>query len=700
MKLRTVLLILSFLALLTTFGGGYLYFTSLESSAFKEANRQASLNAEVIRSHLSSFLSENIKAVRALAGLRELASALLEPGDKGRLQRANGILDHFQHTLETDVCYLMDMEGNTIASSNRSRADSFVGKNYGFRPYFVQAAQGNTYVYMALGITSNKRGIYYSNPVNMPGHGKPLGVVVIKSSVEVMEKEFRQNYDGTVALVDPHGVVFMSNRTAWLYKLLWKPTEDVISEIAESRQFGNGPWVWIGMTRKSANSVTDQSGDTYILYIKSLPHYPGWNVVFLRKLETISSKITAPIIKTAVPVILGISFLVGCFVFFLYRRASHDIMRRQRAERALQESEETARALLNASGDRALLLDRKGNILSLNGTAAEALGKSREDLLGVMVFSLFPESLGSRRRAFHEQVVTTGTPVHYEDERDGRCLETHVYPIPDTRDRVARVALFSRDVTEQKRAEEELKRAREELEEYSIELEHLVRKRTDEIRKLSGRIMQNQENERAAIARELHDELGQVLTALRMDAVWLGNHLAKEDSIAQERALTMRALIDKTIDDVRGLAIRLRPGVLDDLGLMEALEWYTHEFEKRTGITCVYEPPPSLPRLPEYLSTAAYRIAQEALTNVARHANAAQVRVLLSTEGKYLVLTVQDDGRGFDVHGADALKGLGLAGMRERAELLDGTLEIQSTPGKGTILRFQVPFRDRKEKVT
>jgi len=686
------------MALLTTFVGGYLYYTSLESSAFREANRQASLNAEVIRSHLSSFLSENIKAVRALAGLHELESALLSPMDPQAVEKANLILDHFHHTLQANVCYLMDHDGNTIASSNRDEPGSFVGKNYGFRPYFLQAIQGNTHVYMALGVTSNRRGIYYSNPVYGSGNAKPLGVVVIKASVEVMEREFRQNYDGVVALVDPHGVVFMSNRHDWLYRLLWKPTEDVISQIAETRQFGNGPWKWTGITRKGVNSVVDQSGMEYLLYLKSLPHYPGWNVVFLRNLHSISRKISNPIIRTAVPVILGISFLMACSVFFLYRRASQDIKRRQLAEMALQQSEETARALLNASGDRALLLDREGKILALNGTASEALDKTREELMGVMVFDLFPKSIADRRKAFHEQVVATGNPVHYEDERDGRCLDTHVYPVFDSSGEVVRVALFSRDITERKRAEAELKRAREELKRYSIELEAQVKKRTEEIRRLSGKMMQSQENERAAIARELHDELGQVLTALRMDAVWLRNHIGDKDFKAAERALTMCDLIDKTIDDVRGLAIRLRPGVLDDLGLVEALEWYTAEFEERTNIICRFERADLLPPVPDYLATAAYRIAQEAMTNVARHASATRVDVGLDVKGNSLILTVKDNGRGFDTDAMSVFDGLGLAGMKERADLMGGVLEIDSSPGNGTELKFIVSLRNQTGK--
>jgi PAS domain S-box-containing protein len=218
----------------------------------------------------------------------------------------------------------------------------------------------------------------------------------------------------------------------------------------------------------------------------------------------------------------------------------------------------------------------------------------------------------------------------------------------------------------------------------------VAKKAQDQLRRLSGSIMANQEKERGAIARELHDELGQVLTALRMDAVWIQEHLKGRDGKAAERALTMCHLIDKTIADVRNLAFRLRPGILDDLGLVDALELFTTDFEKRTDITCAFEHG-SIPVTSETVSTAAYRIAQEALTNVARHAAAGHVDVRLGLNDGFLTLAVKDDGRGFNTDALGENEGLGLAGMHERANLAGGHLEIVSAPGKGTRVSFEVP---------
>jgi signal transduction histidine kinase len=159
--------------------------------------------------------------------------------------------------------------------------------------------------------------------------------------------------------------------------------------------------------------------------------------------------------------------------------------------------------------------------------------------------------------------------------------------------------------------------------------------------------MTGQEKERAYLARELHDELGQVLTALRMEAVWIRNRVKDSDAYASARALTMCELIDKTIEEVRGLAIRLRPGVLDHLGLVDAIEWYTADFEKRCHIACVFKPEAG-PDIRGNIATAAYRITQEALTNVARHASATRVTITMSFTGDKLTLTIRDDGKGFD----------------------------------------------------
>ena len=155
-------------------------------------------------------------------------------------------------------------------------------------------------------------------------------------------------------------------------------------------------------------------------------------------------------------------------------------------------------------------------------------------------------------------------------------------------------------------------------------------------------------------------------------------------------------LIDNSIEAVRSLATRLRPSVLDSLGLVDALEWYTTDFERRTEIACVFEHE-NVPRVNETVSTAAYRIAQEALTNIARHAGAARVKVSLRSSNGHLTLQVVDDGQGFEVLHLAESEGLGVAGMRERAALVNGTLEVYSQPQKGTRIYFKVPLDGKSQ---
>ena len=159
--------------------------------------------------------------------------------------------------------------------------------------------------------------------------------------------------------------------------------------------------------------------------------------------------------------------------------------------------------------------------------------------------------------------------------------------------------------------------------------------------------------------------------------------------------MTMCTLIDKTINDVRSMAFRLRPGVLDDLGLVDALDWYTTDFEKRTGITCVFEQA-NVPVTNDTVATASYRIVQEALTNVARHSSADRVDVALKAERGILTLAVVDNGRGFNAPELSESECLGVAGMQERAGLAGGILEVQPRPGKGTRVYFKVPYNGQR----
>ena len=346
-------------------------------------------------------------------------------------------------------------------------------------------------------------------------------------------------------------------------------------------------------------------------------------------------------------------------------------------ERQVRERTREITSILRYTPAVVYIKDREGRYTLVNSRYEELFGIRREQIYGKSDHDIFPRPMADEIRAADLRVLADRQPRQEEEiipQPEG--LRTYLsvkFPLYDEQGIPTGLCGIATDVTELKNAQ-------------------------DQLRRLSGSIMANQENERRAIARELHDELGQVLTALRMDAVWLCERLKLTDAKAGDRALAMCRLIDQTIDEVRGLATRLRPGVLDDLGLLDALEWYITDFEKRTGIACIFKHG-EVPDVDGIGATAAYRIAQEALTNVTRHAAATQVQVSLRADRGILTLAVVDNGRGFDPKEIAAAECLGLAGMRERAGLLGGSLEIRSRLGKGTKVCFKLPVEGNQELV-
>jgi signal transduction histidine kinase len=220
----------------------------------------------------------------------------------------------------------------------------------------------------------------------------------------------------------------------------------------------------------------------------------------------------------------------------------------------------------------------------------------------------------------------------------------------------------------------------------------------EQLQQLTTGLLMAREEERAAVAREIHDVLGQTLTALKMDVSWVGARSPVDAPVAVRQKLTaMTGLIDDTIVTVRRLATSLRPGVLDDLGLAAAVEWQTQEFEQRTGIRCVLRTTVDDETLDPLLSTALFRILQESLTNVARHSRASRVSVTLADSGTHLVLEVHDDGVGISASAATNTRPIGLTGRRGLVQLAGGKLSISGTPGACTLVRAQVPCRARAD---
>jgi PAS domain S-box-containing protein len=215
-----------------------------------------------------------------------------------------------------------------------------------------------------------------------------------------------------------------------------------------------------------------------------------------------------------------------------------------------------------------------------------------------------------------------------------------------------------------------------------------------QLRALFGYIERVREDERTGIAREIHDELGQALTALKIDLAWVAQRLPPDEPERRDALIDklgeMARMTDETIDCVRRISSELRPGVLDDLGLLAAIEWQAQEFERRTGIECAVESNLGDDRLERNLSTAVFRIFQEALTNVVRHARASRVDVLLRCADRRLTLQVQDNGVGIAEDAIFRPNSLGLTGMRERARRLGGSVTISSKAGLGTLVVVDV----------
>lgn len=221
--------------------------------------------------------------------------------------------------------------------------------------------------------------------------------------------------------------------------------------------------------------------------------------------------------------------------------------------------------------------------------------------------------------------------------------------------------------------------------------EEQLRESQVQLRALAARLVSVREEERTRIAREIHDELGQVLTGLKLDVTWLAKRLTKKQNELLEKTEGMRQLIDATVQQVRRISTGLRPEILDEMGLVAAIGWQAGEFQRRVGIRCRLRLPEDQISLDKERSTAVFRIFQEVLTNVARHARATSVHVDLAISEDNLTLQVADDGIGISADQVRSHDSLGLLGMRERAQLLGGDVSIHGAPSRGTTVSVSLP---------
>jgi PAS domain S-box-containing protein len=397
-----------------------------------------------------------------------------------------------------------------------------------------------------------------------------------------------------------------------------------------------------------------------------------------------------------------------------------DLTEQKRNEEMLAEEKLTTQ-ILHQAAEIFVLCDHQGRIIRASQSTNRLFGRSP-------IFQTFDE-------AFH-LLYPDGTPLvllsamsdtvlhavevtfKHEDDKSFSFLLSANSLI--THKGVIGIVVVMVDITERKRIEKELQKAYDGLEERVAErtaqlvktnmlLKQEIAKRKivgeklkesqERLRNLTNHLQKIREQERAFLSRELHDELGQVLTGLKMDIRWIERRLPEDSTLILERLHSIIMLIDDAILSVQRLSMSLRPPALDDFGLNEVIKLVLKDFEKRTNITYEFIPTPHRTALNREVSTEVFRIFQGTLTNIARHAQAQRVTIILQNTGDRLTMEIRDDGRGITKKEIADPMSIGLTGMRERVNALEGTLEINGVQGKGTTVTISIPLREDKKRI-
>jgi len=354
-----------------------------------------------------------------------------------------------------------------------------------------------------------------------------------------------------------------------------------------------------------------------------------------------------------------------------------DITEKVMADQEKEFDKKNLSALINNTSDLMWSVDRNFNLITSN----EAFDNAVKHLIGKPIAkgsSVFPlqftEEQLTRFKQFYERAFLgeTFTEIEYNN---GTCSEISFYPICKEKEIVG-TACFSHDITERKKIEEEILQKNEQLKNLTTHLQHV------------------REEERTTISREIHDELGQQLTALKMDIDWIKHKQNNPEEVVISKLQEMLKMSDGIISTIRRISSDLRPAIIDDLGLIAALEWKCNDFEEKMGIPCQFFSNVKERKFENHFGINAYRILQETLTNVSRHAAAKSVTVSVSENETELFLEIADDGKGINNENIGNGKTLGIVGMKERAALLGGKLIIKGEKNKGTSTKLILPLKN------
>ena len=358
----------------------------------------------------------------------------------------------------------------------------------------------------------------------------------------------------------------------------------------------------------------------------------------------------------------------------------HDVTDRQIAKEELKLSEQRLHTIVETAGDAIITINDQGIIQTFNTAAERMFGYKRREVVGKNVSILMPTPYREEHDIYIKKYLETGEAkiIGLGREVEAQRKDGSILPIELTVSEIENHNLFTgiiRDLTERKNSENEL------------------RKSHDALRDLSNYLQAAIEDEKKSVAREIHDELGQALTSVKVDLFSLKRILwDKNQTVAVEKTDSIVKRVDDTLEGVNRIISGLRPKVLDDLGLIAALEWYIKEYRERTDIEVDLVVNMEESRLPKRVFLPLFRIVQELLTNVFRHANATHVDLVFMEKNDQGILKVVDNGIGIDKKAILSLKSFGLIGIRERLRLMGGTMSISGKPNKGTVVTVRVPI--------
>ena len=355
---------------------------------------------------------------------------------------------------------------------------------------------------------------------------------------------------------------------------------------------------------------------------------------------------------------------------------ARDITKRKVAEQQGIKEKKLSDSVINSLPGVFYLYDQSGNFIRWNKNLETISGYSAEEISKMHPLDFFDGEERALIKARISEVFKEGESIAEAcfTTKDGKKIPYYYTGLAiNYEDKVCLIG-SGIDITERKKAEAELKAT------------------NDQLHSLSAHLQSVREEERIRIAREIHDELGQQLTGLKMDVYWLNKKLETKDEKIQEKISGIIELINETVKSVRRISSNLRPSILDDLGLIAALEWHSKEVEKRSEIKVHFATPLTEQEIPADVATGIFRIYQEALTNAVRHANAHEIKSSLQINNNQLILKIKDDGKGIDPNAKANTKSFGLIGIKERTFVMGGKFELKSELGSGTELCISIPL--------